>query len=105
MELVFNFYRLFATLFSIIPSIKKLPFITCLRQVLKKSFLEHMYYDSLMMKSYNTRYAEDGNRTRTVVTHRRILSPVRLPVPPPRHVLRALQMVGPEGLEPPTNRL
>lgn len=34
-----------------------------------------------------TRYgAEDGNRTRTVVTHRRILSPVRLPVPPPRHV-------------------
>lgn len=31
--------------------------------------------------------AEDGNRTRTVVTHRRILSPVRLPVPPPRHVM------------------
>lgn len=64
-----------------------------------------MYYDSLIMKSYNTGYAEDGNRTRTVVTHRRILSPVRLPVPPPRHVIKALQMVGPEGLEPPTNRL
>ncbi len=30
-------------------------------------------------------YAEDGGRTRTVVTYRRILSPVRLPIPPPRH--------------------
>jgi hypothetical protein len=29
--------------------------------------------------------AEDGGRTRTVVTHPRILSPVRLPIPPPRH--------------------
>src|SRR5690348_15735027 len=29
--------------------------------------------------------AEDGGRTRTMVTHRRILSPVRLPIPPPRH--------------------
>ena len=29
--------------------------------------------------------AEGRNRTGTVVTHRRILSPVRLPVPPPRH--------------------
>ncbi len=29
--------------------------------------------------------AEDRNRTGTVITHRRILSPVRLPVPPPRH--------------------
>ena len=28
--------------------------------------------------------AEDRNRTGTVITHRRILSPVRLPVPPPR---------------------
>jgi hypothetical protein len=28
--------------------------------------------------------AEDRNRTGTVVTYRRILSPVRLPVPPPR---------------------
>ena len=27
---------------------------------------------------------EDRNRTGTVVTYRRILSPVRLPVPPPR---------------------
>jgi hypothetical protein len=30
--------------------------------------------------------AEDRNRTGTVVTYRRILSPVRLPVPPPRLV-------------------
>ena len=30
--------------------------------------------------------AEDRNRTGTVVTYRRILSPVRLPVPPPRQV-------------------
>ena len=30
--------------------------------------------------------AEGRNRTGTVITHRRILSPVRLPVPPPRHV-------------------
>ncbi len=28
--------------------------------------------------------AEDRNRTGTVITYRRILSPVRLPVPPPR---------------------
>ncbi len=28
--------------------------------------------------------AEDRNRTGTVISHRRILSPVRLPVPPPR---------------------
>ena len=31
--------------------------------------------------------AEDRNRTGTVVTYRRILSPVRLPVPPPRRNL------------------
>ena len=29
-------------------------------------------------------YAEDRNRTGTIVSNRRILSPVRLPVPPPR---------------------
>jgi hypothetical protein len=29
--------------------------------------------------------AEGRTRTGTVVTHRRILSPVRLPIPPPRH--------------------
>ena len=28
--------------------------------------------------------AEDRNRTGTVVSNRRILSPLRLPVPPPR---------------------
>jgi hypothetical protein len=32
--------------------------------------------------------AEDGGRTRTVVTHPRILSPVRLPIPPPRHATK-----------------
>ena len=31
--------------------------------------------------------AEDRNRTGTVFNHRRILSPVRLPVPPLRHVI------------------
>ena len=31
--------------------------------------------------------AEDRDRTGTVITNRRILSPVRLPVPPPRHVI------------------
>ena len=31
--------------------------------------------------------AEDRNRTGTVFNHRRILSPVRLPVPPLRHEL------------------
>ena len=40
--------------------------------------------------------AEDRNRTGTVVTYRRILSPVRLPVPPPR------QMVSYAGFEPAT---
>ena len=29
--------------------------------------------------------AEDRDRTGTVITNRRILSPVRLPIPPPRH--------------------
>ena len=33
--------------------------------------------------------AEDRNRTGTVVTYRRILSPVRLPVPPPRHFAKS----------------
>ena len=31
--------------------------------------------------------AEDRNRTGTVITNRRILSPVRLPVPPPRRII------------------
>ena len=39
---------------------------------------------ALNMKFYKTVGAEDRNRTGTVVTYRRILSPVRLPVPPPR---------------------
>ena len=33
--------------------------------------------------------AENRNRTGTVVTYRRILSPVRLPVPPPRQMFGA----------------
>ena len=36
-------------------------------------------------------YAEDGGRTRTVLTYRRILSPVRLPVPPPRHEMKLFE--------------
>lgn len=36
------------------------------------------------MNFCNNNGAEDRNRTGTVVTYRRILSPVRLPVPPPR---------------------
>ena len=41
------------------------------------------------MGAYKKQNAEDRNRTGTVITHRRILSPVRLPVPPPRHNVRA----------------
>ena len=37
-----------------------------------------------IIKFYKIVGAEDRNRTGTVVTYRRILSPVRLPVPPPR---------------------
>ncbi len=44
--------------------------------------------------------AEDRNRTGTVVTYRRILSPVRLPVPPPRHLLERKT-----GFEPATPTL
>ena len=43
--------------------------------------------------------AEDRNRTDTVFNHRRILSPVRLPVPPPRHLAPRV------GLEPTAYRL
>ena len=32
--------------------------------------------------------AEDRDRTGTVITDRRILSPVRLPIPPPRHIIK-----------------
>ncbi len=39
----------------------------------------------LAVKAVKKSGAEDGGRTRTVVTYRRILSPVRLPIPPPRH--------------------
>ena len=44
--------------------------------------------------------AEDRNRTGTVFNHRRILSPVRLPVPPLRH--GNIKMVAEAGLEPTT---
>ena len=40
--------------------------------------------------------AEDRNRTGTVITNRGILSPVRLPVPPPRQQLMERVM----GIEP-----
>ena len=43
--------------------------------------------------------AENRNRTDTVFYHRRILSPVRLPVPPPRHLAPRV------GLEPTAYRL
>ena len=43
-------------------------------------------------------YAEDRNRTGTVITHRRILSPVRLPVPPPR--LKIAKQSGKRGSNP-----
>ena len=33
--------------------------------------------------------AEDRDRTGTVITDRRILSPVRLPIPPPRHKVKS----------------
>ena len=46
-------------------------------------------------------YAEDRNRTGTIVSNRRILSPVRLPVPPPRPIFLALRV----GLEPTAYRL
>ena len=44
--------------------------------------------------------AENRNRTGTVVTYRRILSPVRLPIPPPRQVLERKT-----GFEPATPTL
>ena len=62
---------------------------------------------------HNLYGAENRNRTDTMFNHRRILSPVRLPVPPPRHdiifsqvaissiSLLALRV----GLEPTTYRL
>jgi hypothetical protein len=37
------------------------------------------------MRGSNLRGAEDRNRTGTEISLRRILSPLRLPVPPPRH--------------------
>ncbi len=37
------------------------------------------------MQSFFLTGAEDRNRTGTDVSIRRILSPLRLPVPPPRH--------------------
>ena len=51
--------------------------------------------------------AGDRNRTGTGGKSRRILSPVRLPVPPRRHLniylhLFEFQVMGPTGLEPVT---
>jgi hypothetical protein len=36
--------------------------------------------------------AGGGNRTRTPLARPRILSPVRLPVPPPRHVVQCVEL-------------
>jgi hypothetical protein len=46
--------------------------------------------------------AEDRSRTGTVVTYRRILSPVRLPIPPPR---QEKKMERKTGFEPATPTL
>ena len=47
-------------------------------------------------------YAEDRNRTDTEKTLRRILSPVRLPVPPPRQkMFHKLYYMRVKGFEPP----
>ena len=43
-----------------------------------------LYPIELRAQYFKKSGAEDRNRTGTVVTYRRILSPVRLPVPPPR---------------------
>src|SRR5699024_5885418 len=47
--------------------------------------------------------AEDRNRTGTVSTYRRILSPVRLPIPPPRQECEFLERK--TGFEPATPSL
>ena len=44
--------------------------------------------------------AEDRDRTGTVITDRRILSPVRLPIPPPRHYIELAKRK--TGFEPAT---
>ncbi len=52
----------------------------------------------------NKNSAEDRNRTGTDITIRRILSPVRLPVPPPRHV-GTIENKRKTGFEPATPTL
>ena len=50
--------------------------------------------------------AGDRGRTGTIGKDRRILSPVRLPIPPLRHSLGLIKILAPgEGLEPSTLRL
>ncbi len=41
----------------------------------------------MICEASNVRGAEDRNRTGTEISLRRILSPLRLPVPPPRHII------------------
>jgi hypothetical protein len=60
---------------------KENPSFDLLEQVTKKGLDRDIVYDLCSG-------AEDGGRTRTVVTHPRILSPVRLPIPPPRHATK-----------------
>ena len=54
------------------------------------------------LRAHNENGAEDRNRTGTVVTYRRILSPVRLPVPPHPRGNYEIKMVSHEGFEPST---
>ena len=50
--------------------------------------IPNVYIKQKRLSNDNLSYGADGrNRTGTVFNHRRILSPVRLPVPPHLHVL------------------
>ena len=61
---------------------------------------------ALNIKFDKTVGAEDRNRTGTVVTYRRILSPVRLPVPPPRRGIgQIIKLERKTGVEPATSTL
>ena len=51
--------------------------------------LKHKKNEYFLYSFHYLNYAEDRNRTGTEITLRRILSPVRLPVPPPRLELKA----------------
>lgn len=65
-------------------------------KVIKKGLL--IIEQPLKKLGVNPFSAPDGNRTRTNIAAHRILSPARLPVPPPRQ-----KMVSPRRLERPTH--